>query len=47
MIKELIRAWGVKKFMEATISALRRMGANENWLASELDILLSKYLDRT
>jgi len=46
MIPDLIKTWGVQKFLDVVVKALRKMGSNENILASEVDLALKRYVDR-
>lgn len=46
VVPDLIKAWGVQKFMEGVTSALRKMGNNESRLASDVDLALKRYVDR-
>lgn len=46
MIPDLIKTWGVQKFLDVVVKALRKMGKNENQLASDVDIALKRYVDR-
>lgn len=46
VVPDLIKAWGVQKFLEGVTIALRKMGRNENLLASDIDQALSRYVNR-
>lgn len=43
IIDELLRVWGIPKVIVAFVSRLRKMGTNEQQLASDLDRAREEY----